>query len=224
MIKDNIRLNYYEILSIKQNATRKEIVEAYSSKKELNNGNPELLEEAYQVLINPQRRELYNRELDIGGERSTLNIIFDKPGEINKAFVETPNFKKMPHNDIFDQIPEINKQAFKAYVSISKQDTEKKAPSYNIDLELEEKMKSQTEFRGIFFAQVRAYKNMTLGYVSSRTKIPIYHIESIERDDYALLPSRIYLLGFIRSYATLLGLDPEKASRSYIQGYDRVKR
>ncbi|HOW17227.1 MAG TPA: DnaJ domain-containing protein, partial [bacterium] len=69
-------INYYEILEISENATRKEIVEAYQRAKavyskdsmalyslysdEESNNMVNLIEEAYQVLINPQRRELYN--------------------------------------------------------------------------------------------------------------------------------------------------------------------
>jgi curved DNA-binding protein CbpA len=183
-----------------------------------------LIEEAYQVLINPQRRELYNKEHNINSHRSVVNIFFDKPGEIKRAFVETPNFKKMPEDDFMDDTPEINKEAFKAYVSISKQDMTPSLPEYKTNEDIEARIKAEENFNGEFFSEVRAYKNMSLGYVSNKTKVPIYHIEALEREDYASLPARVYALGFIKTYSKLLGFDSEKASRVYIERYDKATK
>ncbi len=232
------KLNYYEVLDIKDNATRKEIVEAYQKAKSIYGKDSmavyslystedsadmlSLIEEAYQVLINPQRRELYNKEHNINSHRSVVNIFFDKPGEIKRAFVETPNFKKMPEHDFIDDTPEINKEAFKAYVSISKQDMTPTMPEYKTNEDMEARIKAQELFRGDFFAEVRAYKNMSLGYVSNKTKVPIYHIEALEREDYAALPARVYTLGFIRTYSRLIGFDVEKAAKAYIERYDKA--
>ena len=234
------KLSYYEVLDVKENATRKEVVEAYQKAKGIYSKDslavyslysPEdstdmlnLIEEAYQVLINPQRRELYNKEHNINSHRSVVNIFFDKPGEIKRAFVETPNFKKMPEDDFLDESPEINKEAFKAYVSISKQDMAPSLPDYKVNDNLEAKIKAEENFNGEFFAEIRSYKNMSLGYVSNKTKVPIYHIEAIERDDYSILPARVYTMGFIRSYAKLLGFDVEKATKTYLERYDKATK
>ena len=181
-----------------------------------------LIDEAYQVLINPQRRELYNKEHNINSHRSVVNIFFDKPGEIKRAFVETPNFKRVPDDDILEETPKINKEAFKAYVSISKQDMAPTLPDYKANDDVEVRIKTEINFSGEFFAEVRAYKNMSLGYVSNKTKVPIYHIEAVEREDYSALPARVYTLGFIKIYAKLLGFDQEKASKAYIERYDKA--
>jgi len=236
--KKSNKLNFYEVLDLKENATRKEIVEAYQKAKNIygkdsmavyslysNEDSTDMLnliEEAYQVLVNPQRRELYNKEHNINSHRSVVNIFFDKPGEIKRAFVETPNFKRMSENDISEESPEINKEAFKAYVSISKQDMTPTLPDYKTSEEMESRITSETNFNGEFFAEIRAYKNMSLGYVSNKTKVPIYHIEAVEREDYSALPARVYTLGFIKTYARLLGLDREKASKAYIERYDKA--
>ena len=234
------KLNYYEILDIKENSTRKEIVEAYQKAKgiygkdsmavyslystEDSDDMLNLIEEAYQVLINPQRREMYNKEHNINSHRSVVNIFFDKPGEIKRAFVETPNFKKMPEDDFLDDTPEINREAFKAYISISKQDMTPSLPEYKTNEDMEARIKAEEIFSGEFFAEVRAYKNMSLGYVSNKTKVPIYHIEALEREDYASLPARVYTFGFIKTYSRLLGFDAEKASRVYIERYDKATK
>jgi curved DNA-binding protein CbpA len=238
--KRSNKLGHYEILDLTENATRKEIVEAYQKAKSIygkdsmavyslysNEDSTDMLnliEEAYQVLINPQRRELYNKEHNINSHRSVVNIFFDKPGEIKRAFVETPNFKRMPESDISDESPEINKEAFKAYVSISKQDMTTTLPDYKTNEEMETRIKTENNFNGKFFAEVRAYKNMSLGYVSNKTKVPIYHIEAVEREDYSALPARVYTLGFIKTYARLLGFDQDKALKAYIERYDKATK
>ena len=240
MNKKNKKIGYYEILDLSENATRKEIVDAYQKAKGIygkdsmavyslysNEDSTDMLnliEEAYSVLINPQRRELYNKEHNINSHRSVVNIFFDKPGEIKRAFVETPNFKRMPENDISEDAPEINKEAFKAYVSISKQDMTPTLPDYKSNEEMEAKIKAENTFSGEFFAEARAYKNMSLGYVSNKTKVPIYHIEAVERENYSILPARVYTLGFIKTYAKLLGFDQEKASKAYIERYDKATK
>jgi len=235
--KKSNKLSYYEILELTENATRKEIVEAYQKAKgvygkdsmavyslysnEDSRDMINLIEEAYQVLINPQRREIYNKEHNINSHRSIVNIFFDKPGEIKRAFVETPNFKRLPKDDLSEDSPEINKEAFKAYVSISKQEMTPTLPDYKANEDMENRIKVENTFSGEFFAEVRSYKSMSLGYVSNRTKVPIYHIEAVEREDYSALPARVYTLGFLKTYSRLLGFDPEKASKAYIERYDK---
>src|ERR1700684_1561414 len=40
-------------------------------------------------------------------------------------------------------------------------------------------------------------------------KIPPHHLIAIEKSCYEALPGRVYAIGFVRSYATYLGLDAE---------------
>lgn len=228
-------INYYEILEVSENATRKEIVDAYQRAKSVYSKDSmalyslysdedssdmiNLIEEAYQVLINPQRRELYNREHNINSHRSVVNIIFDKPGELGRSFVETPSFGD-PDSNYED--PKINKAAFKAYVSVSKQEASKKAPEYKPDEKMETRIRSEEDFNGHFFTEVRKYKNMNLGYLSSVTKVAVYHLEALEREDPNALPARVYVRGFVKSYARSLGLDVEKAVTAYMKRYDQA--
>lgn len=235
MSKNIANTNYYEILEIGENATRKEIVEAYQRAKAIyskdsmalyslysdedSSNMVNLIEEAYQVLINPQRRELYNREHNINSHRSVVNIIFDKPGELGRSFVETPNFndKQPGYED-----PKINKVAFKAYVSVSKQEAGSKLPDYKKEDSFESKIRAEEDFSGRFLSEIRKYKNMNLSYLSNLTKVAVYHLEALEREDYKVLPARVYVRGFVKSYAQALGLDWEKAVSAYIQRYDKA--
>ncbi len=228
-------MNYYEILEVSENATRKEIVVAYQRAKsvyskdsmalyslysdEESGDMAHLIEEAYQVLINPQRRELYNREHNISSHRSVVNIIFDKPGEIGRSFIETPSFSDAQNSC---ENPKINKVAFKAYVSVSRNELGSKAPNYKEDESFEANIREEEEFSGKFLMETRKYRNINLDYMSSVTKIAIYHLEAIEREDYKSLPARVYIRGFIKSYAQALGIDWKKVVSAYIQRYDKA--
>lgn len=60
-------------------------------------------------------------------------------------------------------------------------------------------------------AQLRAAREamrVDLPHIAAQTRIPLRHLEAIERGDFTALPSRTYAVGFSRSYASAVGLDP----------------
>jgi hypothetical protein len=60
-------------------------------------------------------------------------------------------------------------------------------------------------------AQLRAAREamrVDLPHVAAQTRIPLRHLEAIERGDFTALPSRTYALGFSRTFASAVGLDP----------------
>jgi cytoskeleton protein RodZ len=54
---------------------------------------------------------------------------------------------------------------------------------------------------------MRETAGLDLNDVGTKTRIPLRHLEAIERGDYASLPSPTYALGFTRSYARAVGGD-----------------
>jgi cytoskeleton protein RodZ len=50
---------------------------------------------------------------------------------------------------------------------------------------------------------------LTLEAVAAQLKLAPRQVEAIENDDYALLPGRTFVRGFVRNYARLLQLDPD---------------
>lgn len=54
---------------------------------------------------------------------------------------------------------------------------------------------------------MREAAGLDLNDVGTKTRIPLRHLEAIERGDYASLPSQTYALGFTRSYARAVGAD-----------------
>ena len=53
----------------------------------------------------------------------------------------------------------------------------------------------------------REEKAMSLEDIAAQTRIPLRHLESIEKSEWDKLPAPTYTIGFARSYATSVGLD-----------------
>src|SRR5438093_12849043 len=53
----------------------------------------------------------------------------------------------------------------------------------------------------------REEKGLSLDDVARQTRIPIRHLEHIEREEWDALPAITYSVGFVRSYASAVGLD-----------------
>lgn len=71
-------------------------------------------------------------------------------------------------------------------------------------------MKDEMKKFGELFKSKRKELNLSLKEVENATSIRVNHLESIEegKDDAFLSP--VYMLGFMRQYATFLGLDGDK--------------
>ncbi|WP_346354269.1 helix-turn-helix domain-containing protein [Azotosporobacter soli] len=63
--------------------------------------------------------------------------------------------------------------------------------------------------------RVREEKGLSIKDIEGETSIRALYIKAIEEDDYATVPGEVYLKGFIRSYASHLGLNPQEAIELY---------
>jgi cytoskeleton protein RodZ len=62
---------------------------------------------------------------------------------------------------------------------------------------------------GETFRTAREAAEMTLDGVSNELMIRRFYLESLEDNAYRNLPERVYAIGFVRNYATFLGMDPK---------------
>jgi cytoskeleton protein RodZ len=60
---------------------------------------------------------------------------------------------------------------------------------------------------GEILLSCRERAGLTLEYVSQETKVPRKMLEYLETDNFEAIPAKVYVKGFLRSYADLLGLD-----------------
>ena len=71
------------------------------------------------------------------------------------------------------------------------------------------------EFTGAHLRTVREALGLTLAEVAQRTRIRPKQLESIEAEAFEKLPQRVFVRGFVMTYARELKLDPERVWASY---------
>ena len=67
---------------------------------------------------------------------------------------------------------------------------------------------------GAQLRRAREAKGMSLDDVAGRTRIPIRHLQHIEREEWDALPAATYAVGFTRNYANAVGLDGAAMARA----------
>jgi len=70
---------------------------------------------------------------------------------------------------------------------------------------------------GAILRQARARRDVELAEVEAATRIRLKYLRAIEAEDWDALPEGVYARGFIRTYASFLGLDGERVAARYRQ-------
>jgi transcriptional regulator with XRE-family HTH domain len=70
---------------------------------------------------------------------------------------------------------------------------------------------------GARLRSAREAKGLSLQEVATQTRIPIRHLEHIEKGEWDALPAATYSVGFARSYATSVGLDAAEVGQELRQ-------
>ena len=100
------------------------------------------------------------------------------------------------------------------------------APLGSADISAGAPIKTQaagdTQF-GAVLGAARARLGHDLDDVSAQINIKPSLLGALEREDWDLLPTPPYTIGFVRTYAQLLGLEPEEMARLYKEAYGRAK-
>jgi hypothetical protein len=72
-------------------------------------------------------------------------------------------------------------------------------------------------FDGPGLKAIREAQGHDLENIARVTKIPLSRLLALESNRYSQLPARVYLKGFVKEYARILGLDPEKVAEEYLR-------
>lgn len=67
----------------------------------------------------------------------------------------------------------------------------------------------QPEKPGVKLTKIREKKGYSLDYVASKLCLRVKIIQMLEEDDYSQMPEPVFIKGYLRSYAKLLGIDAE---------------
>ncbi len=75
-------------------------------------------------------------------------------------------------------------------------------------------------YSGKILRQIRENKGISLKEIALSSKIQAKTLECMENEEYETLPPRVYIKGFIVTYAKYLGLDQHKVSQDYMERYN----
>ncbi|WP_353217426.1 helix-turn-helix domain-containing protein [Sandarakinorhabdus sp.] len=68
---------------------------------------------------------------------------------------------------------------------------------------------------GGLLVESRAVSGRDLADIARETRVPLRHLMAIEADDHRSLPALPYAIGFVKSYARAIGLNPEAAAAQF---------
>ncbi len=74
---------------------------------------------------------------------------------------------------------------------------------------------------GEILQKERLRKNISLGDVEKKIRVRSTFLAAIERNDWRLFTSKVYISGIIRNYATFLGLDSGRVIAFFRRDYER---
>ena len=208
-MNDTKQMNYYELLEVPVNASFYEIRHAYKEALSIY-GEDSLstyalfseeeredllrkIEVAFQTLIDEKKRSEYNHRLVECGEID--------PDEL----AQEENRKSIP---IFLAHNAADKNQFYKKVKQKVAESSIKALSREI---METDLISGQDLK-----RLREAIGVELEDIFEVARISISILKAIENDEFQNLPSLIYLRNFLKSYAEILHLDPEKVADSYI--------
>lgn len=77
---------------------------------------------------------------------------------------------------------------------------------------------------GATLAEKRMQLNYSVEYVADKLHLRVRVIELLEQDDYVSMPEPVFIKGYIRAYAKLLGIKSEPLLTAFNQSYPSEKK
>jgi cytoskeletal protein RodZ len=77
---------------------------------------------------------------------------------------------------------------------------------------------------GRYLQAIRMEKGVSLETVSKETRIRMETLMQIEEEDHARLPQQTFVIGFLRSYAKVIGADGDEAVRRYLSRLEVARK
>ncbi len=215
-MKDFREQNFYELLDVLPHSTPQELEKSYQRARRFFSPDsvatyalfqPDELnllrrriEEAFRTLNDPVERKTYDLELTrLDGKCKVEELQPQDPA---------PEAGPSPEETMAPEFP--------SPVPAQTAPPEPASPSMP-------QITDETEITGELLKQARLARGMTLDDYVQVTKISIYYLRNIEDEDFSDLPASVYVRGYLRQMATLLGLDAQRVSTDYIERMERIR-
>ncbi len=216
-------LNYYELLEVSPTASAQDIHRAYERVRRIYEPNSialyslftpdetaainQRIEEAYRTLIYEDNRRKYDALL------REQNEIPEMPAPMPPAY-EPPQARPVP--PLPAETPVIAQAAPPPAPPEPPEPAEEKPQAEAIAAV------SQFigEFTGPAIRALREQLGLSQRTVANRTKIGLRFLDYIEAEEFAKMPARPYIRGFLMLYAKALGCDAERMTADYMKRYD----
>ena len=103
----------------------------------------------------------------------------------------------------------------------AKVDIEVENPPFEVvEEQVEESFQQPGVLIGSYLKEKREEQGISLKNISQSTKIGLTKLEHLESDNYHDLPDKVYVIGYVKNYAKILGLDQEYCLELLRQIYD----
>jgi flagellar biosynthesis protein FlhG len=224
--QDLAEIDHYRVLEIVPKASSKEVQSAYQILKraydpETTHLFPFLdleglrailarVEEAYRTLIFLESRVAYDRQLVESGALGADQIRGLHgpvgPGEPSAALRPGVAVRPRPSRDDAGEVPAAPGPAA---AQAGPPDGDPRAAENDPD-------GPPPRGSGAALRAARLRCGLTLEAIAARTKIRQTYLQAIEEDRYEALPPPVFLRGFVREFASCLGLPPDEAARAYL--------
>jgi len=223
-MEENRQKSYYEILEIPVKASYETIHQGYIAAKNAYSGDSlalysllgkdecdyilSLIDEAYTVLSDPEKRRLYDHARGFSTENPNpqpSNVKFSAPPAYHRS-----SAYMTPAAEAFDS-QESSENALQKLVA-----NRRYALQFQVNTEMDQKIEQTTEFTGALLKEIREYKNVDILRMAEMTKVSRTYLLGIENEDFTNLPAVVYVRGFVYQYAKCLKLNPDLVASSYV--------
>ena len=76
---------------------------------------------------------------------------------------------------------------------------------------------------GQLVTEARERKGLTREQVVTEAHLPAHYVKMIETDSYGMISDQLYLVPFLRRYATFLGLDAEEIASRFVSNVQHAE-
>lgn len=215
--------NYYEVLEIPTDASPDEVHQGYIRAKNAYSQDSlalyslmskeecdsilELIDEAYTIISDPNKRKAYDQARGI-------NQTVRTPAP-ERSFGNTVKLDEHILNQKTDTttISNMSKKLAKNRFSLD----------YQKDEAFEAEIEQATDFTGELLRRIREYKGVDIPRLSDMTKVSKTYLRHIEDEEVDKLPALVYVRGFVYQYAKCLKLNPDLVATSYIFKLKQLK-